>query len=91
MGAVSVFAVDAVSLFVSAFDSDEPPPTPDDTLALGDEYASAYQPPPFKMNVPPLICRFADDLPHLGHTSTGASEIFWISSHAFLHSEHTYS
>jgi hypothetical protein len=43
------------------------------------------------MNVPPLICRFADGLPHFGQTSTGGSEIFWISSHAFLHSEQTYS
>ena len=41
-----------------------------------DEYKSAYQPPPFRMNVPPLSWRFAVFSPHFGHTWTGASVIF---------------
>lgn len=46
-----------------------------------DEYRSAYQPPPFKMKLPPLIWRLAVCSPHFGQTSSADSEIFWISSH----------
>jgi len=53
---------------------------PDDDAVLpvfgDDAYKSAYQPPPFKMNVPPEICRFAVDWWHFGHCSRAASEIF---------------
>jgi hypothetical protein len=41
----------------------------DDLLSLpgfADEYRSAYQPPPFRMKLPPLICRLAVALPHFG-------------------------
>lgn len=56
-------------------------PSDFDPLFGVEEYRSAYQPPPFKMKLPPLICRFAVDLPHFGQTWMGSSEIFWISSH----------
>jgi len=55
------------------------------------EYASAYQPPPLRMKFPPLIWRLAVFLEHLGQISIAGSEIFWISSHAFAQSVHTYS
>jgi hypothetical protein len=41
-----------------------------------EEYASAYQPPPFRMKFPPEICRLAVLLEHLGQTSNGSAEIF---------------
>jgi hypothetical protein len=40
------------------------------------EYKSAYQPPPFKMKLPPLIKRLTARALHLGQTSRGGSEIF---------------
>lgn len=75
---------------------DELPPAPLDApeppdLLLEDAYKSAYQPPPFKMKFPPLICRLALACPHFGQVSRGASEIFWISSQWFWQSVQTYS
>jgi hypothetical protein len=35
---------------------------------FADEYRSAYQPPPFRMKFPPLICRLAVALPHFGQS-----------------------
>ncbi len=58
---------------------------------LADEYASAYQPPPLRMKLPPLICRWALFFWHLGHCSMAGSVIFWISSQWFPHVAHTYS
>jgi hypothetical protein len=93
---VSLLASVFVSLFVSAFASGfELPDDSDDSddldLGFADEYASAYQPPPFKMKLPPLIWRFAVAFAHAGQTSTGGSVIFWSSSQAFPQLEHTYS
>jgi hypothetical protein len=49
---------------------------PSALAGFADEYKSEYQPPPLRMNEPPLIWRFAVCCPHLGQTSTGAAEIF---------------
>jgi len=58
---------------------------------LLDEYRSAYQPPPFRMKLAALICRLAVRCEHLGQISTAGSVILWISSHALLQAEQTYS
>lgn len=58
-------AAGALSLFVSVLASDFVSLAPPDSVfaeelaaaGLLDEYKSAYQPPPFKMKLPPLICR----------------------------------
>jgi len=43
------------------------------------------------MKFPPEIWRLAVDCEHLGQTSSGSSEIFWISSHWFWQFVQTYS
>jgi hypothetical protein len=63
---------------VLADEADDAPsdfPSPP-VFGFGDEYASAYQPPPFRMKFPPEIWRFAVLLEHFGHTSSGSAEIF---------------
>ena len=64
---VSLLASDFVSAFASLVEA---------AFGLVEEYRSAYQPPPLRMKLPPLICRFAVLFAHEGQTSTGASVIF---------------
>ncbi len=56
-----------------------------------EEYRSAYQPPPFRMNVPPLISRLAVFAAHFGQASRAGSEIFWSSSHWLPQAVQAYS
>lgn len=56
---------------LEALDDDDSPPDAD--LPGFSPYASAYQPPPFKMKLPPEIMRRALSLPQAGHFLTGAS------------------
>jgi hypothetical protein len=44
-------------------------------------YKSEYQPPPFKMKLPPLMRRRAFDFLQVGHFLAGASEMRCSSSH----------
>jgi hypothetical protein len=46
----------------------EPLDSPPSSFFVGfaEEYESAYQPPPFRMKLPPLICRFAVAFEHFG-------------------------
>ena len=76
--AVAAGAADSLlpSLFVSVLLS-----LLDSVFGFDDEYASAYQPPPLRMKLPPLMSRCASAWWHSGHSVRGASEIFWISSH----------
>ena len=74
---------DPPSLFPEEADapSDFPAPAPSDfpsppLFGLGEEYASAYQPPPLRMKLPPEIWRLAVLFEHLGQTSSGSAEIF---------------
>jgi hypothetical protein len=60
-------------------------------LLEDDEYKSAYQPPPLRMKLPPLIWRLAVGFWHFGQVNVGDSEIFWISSHWFEQSAQAYS
>lgn len=69
---------------------------PEDELSLfllppDDEYKSAYQPPPFKMKLPPLIRRWALLSWHFGQVSSAGSEIFCSSSQRFPQLLHWYS
>jgi len=64
----------------------------EDPEFLGDEYRSAYQPPPFKMNPPPSeICRLAVARLHLGHFLRGSSFIDWVASHSCSQDVQMYS
>jgi hypothetical protein len=58
---------------------------------LAEEYRSAYQPPPFKIKVPPLIWRLAVRWLHFGQTSVEGSEIFCSSSQALAQEAQRYS
>jgi hypothetical protein len=40
---------------------------------FADEYRSAYQPPPLRMKLPPLIWRLAVFCPHFGHVSDASA------------------
>lgn len=64
---VSLFASDFVSAFASPVEA---------AFGLLEEYRSAYQPPPLRMKLPPLICRFAVLFAQDGQTSTAGSVIF---------------
>lgn len=58
---------------------------------LDEEYRSAYQPPPLRMKLPPLIWRWAVSFWHLGHTVRGGAEMRCTSSHWFWQLEQAYS
>ncbi len=75
-------------------DDDVPVDESDPEDFFADEYRSAYQPPPFKMNVElELICRLAVSSPHLGQVVNGGSTIRCSASHACAQAgeEHAYS
>ncbi len=54
-------------------------------LLLLPEYRSPYQPPPFKMKFPCVICRDAVALPHWGQSLMGSSLIRWTRSNSNPH------
>lgn len=60
------------------FESDEEPLLPllPPELLPDEEYRSAYQPPPLRMKLPPLMSRCARFSPHFGQVSRAGSEIF---------------
>ena len=68
-GALGGFVPDDFAL------EDDDSPSEDAGPALPDSkpYASAYQPPPFRMKLPPEIMRRALSLPHTAHFLMGAS------------------
>jgi hypothetical protein len=80
----SVFV--SVDVVVDVFVSLDPP-----LAGFADEYRSAYQPPPFRMKLPPLIWRCASGLPHFGQSFNGSAEIRCSASQAFPQALHTYS
>jgi hypothetical protein len=70
-GAVGAADSDFDSVLVSVF----APALAPDLLPL-DEYKSAYQPPPLRIKLPPLMSRLTDFALHFGQVSSGGSEIF---------------
>jgi hypothetical protein len=66
---------DDVDVEVDEPDDDSPLVVPPGLSDFADfnPYASEYQPPPFKMKLPPAIIRRALGLPHEGHFFVGAS------------------
>ena len=54
-------------------------------LLLLPEYRSPYQPPPFRMKLPCVICRDAVALPHWGQSLMGSSLIRWTRSNSNPH------
>ena len=74
-----------------AFPSDPFESLGSDFFGAGDEYASAYQPPPLRINVPPLMSRCAVFSSHFVHVSKAGSVIFWISSQRWPQEVQPYS
>ena len=67
------------------------PPLEPPALLLLELYKSVYQPPPFRMKLPPEICRFAVFSWHFGHSSRGAAEMRCSASQPLPQFVHTYS
>jgi hypothetical protein len=66
-------------------------PEPEPLPGFDEEYRSAYQPPPLRMKLPPLIWRLAVFCPHLGQVSLASAVIRWTSSQTFPQFEQAYS
>jgi hypothetical protein len=91
---VDELASDLLSVFFVSVDVDggvDDDELDEESDFFDDEYRSAYQPPPLRMKLPPLICRLAVAWWHFGHSVSGASVIFCISSQALPQAVHAYS